>query len=262
MPEEGAGAAGDGGEEQQHEDQRDQAADVAERPARAGDPPDLPARPEAGQHGVDEDLAELRADKGDDVDREHHRGVRHPRLRQPEAEAAEHERHREAEDPALARPGAVGHGAEQRRQHRHRRPADRRRGAPERLAADRVADHLGDEPGREDEGDDQGLERLVRPVEQHPGEDAAAVDRVDGGGGRHTPDHRRPRPARLGGAPGLHPVGQGCSASPGRRPPPSPDRSGRCRRHRSPRRGAGPPTAPRRSGTSPGSRRGSARRGR
>ena len=48
-------------------------------------------------------------------------------------------------------------------------------GAPERLAADRVGDDAGGEVGREDEGDDQRLERLVGPVEQHPGEDAAAV---------------------------------------------------------------------------------------
>ena len=99
--------------------------------------------------------------------------------------------------------------------------ADRRGGAPERLAAHRVADHLGDEVGREDEGDDQRLERLVRPVEEHPGEDAAAVD----GGSRRmlrTPAARaarprprsrpRPRPGRAGssGSPSAatHPVGR------------------------------------------------------
>ena len=58
--------------------------------------------------------------------------------------------------------------------------ADRGRGAPERLAGDRVADDGRGEVGGEDEGDDQGLERLVRPVEQHPGEDAAAVGRRRG----------------------------------------------------------------------------------
>ena len=193
MPRSVVVAAGGGGEEEEDEDERDEPAEVAERPAGAGDAADLAARAEAGQHGVGEDLAELGADEGEGVDDEDDaagRGM--PGVASQKPSAAEDVGHREGEDPALARAGAVGHGAEERGE-------DARPIAPPIAAAapqsawprDRVADDLGDEVGGEDEGDDQRLERLVGPVEEHPGEDAAAVGgrsrcarQISGGQGR------------------------------------------------------------------------------
>ena len=122
-PEQRRGAARGGREEEKDEDERDEPAEVAERPARARDAADLRPRAEAGEHGVDEDLAELGADEGDGVDDDDRLRARHAGRRQPEAGAAEDEGHREGEDPPLARAGAVGHGAEEGREDGDDRPA-------------------------------------------------------------------------------------------------------------------------------------------
>ena len=204
MPSEGQRAAGRRDEQQQDEDERDEAAEVAERPAGAGDAADLAARREARQHGVGEDGAELRAEVGEHVGREHRRRVGHPGRGDPEAEAAERRRAASRRAPSACAPRCG------RRSRRAPGRAPRPSTPPIAVAVpqsawprDRVADHGRREVGGEDEGDDQRLERLVRPVEQHPGEDAAAgggrpAVRVSGGQGR----------GGLGVAPGRDPGGQ------------------------------------------------------
>ena len=73
----------------------------------------------------------------------HDRRVGHRRAREPEAEAADDVGDREGEHPALGGAGAVGDGAENGGEEGDDGAGDAGGGAPERLAADRVADDGG-----------------------------------------------------------------------------------------------------------------------
>ena len=95
------------------------------------------------------------------------------------------------------------HGDDRRRRWRWRRPR-----SPGRATGSPI--DLGDELGGEDEGDDQGLERLVGPVEEHPGEDAAAVDPI--------PAMASSRPGRVRGWGALVSPGTARARKPGCRP--------------------------------------------
>ena len=77
---------------------------------------------------------------------------------------------REAHDPRLAAPADIGDGAQRRAQQGNDQSARADGIAPDRLTPDLVADDRGREIGREDKGDDQRVERRVRPIEQRPRE--------------------------------------------------------------------------------------------
>ena len=91
----------------------------------------------------------------------------------PQQPAADHADDREPEDPWLAWSGCVGDGAQHRRCERDQQAAYACRVTPQFLALDRIGRDRVGEIRREHEGDDQRVERLLRPVEQHPAPDAA-----------------------------------------------------------------------------------------
>src|SRR5690606_2991480 len=92
---------------------------------------------------------------------------------------------RQGGQPGLPAPGAVGDGAERGAEEGDRDPGD---GHPDPPGGSAQLGRFGDrqgEVGREDEGDDDGREGRVRPVEQEPGGDGAP--RRETGYGVHEP---------------------------------------------------------------------------
>ena len=163
-----------GDEEARDQRQADQAADIAGRPAEARQRAELLVGDERDHHGVGEDGGKLGADGGEAEGEQHDgREVGAAGRREPQAEQPDHQQHGEEGDPRLAVLARVGDGAE----HGRKRGGDQLGNAggigPQRGALRRIGHETVDEIGREQEGDDEGVERLRRPVEQHPADQRA-----------------------------------------------------------------------------------------
>ena len=78
------------------------------------------------------------------------------------------QQHGETGDPRLPREAGIGDGAENRRKDRRDQLGAAGGIGPQRGAERRILDEAVHEIGREQEGDDEGVEGLRRPVEQHP----------------------------------------------------------------------------------------------
>ena len=72
----------------------------------------------------------------------------------------------------------IGDGAEHRRERRGDQLGDAGGVGPQRRAARRIGHEAVDEIGREQEGDDERVEGLRRPVEQHPADQRALARRL------------------------------------------------------------------------------------
>ncbi len=172
--EQGLAAMRIGDEEARDQRQADQAADIAGRPAEARQGAELLVGDERHHHGVGEDGGKLGADGGE-AEGEQHEGceVGAAGRRKPQAEQPDHQQHGEEGDPRLAVLARVGDGAE----HGRKRGGDQLGNAggvgPQRRAPRRIGHEAVDEIGGEQEGDDEGVERLRRPVEQHPADQRA-----------------------------------------------------------------------------------------
>ena len=162
-----------GGEEAEHDDQRDQAADIAQAPGRSRQAAELGARHEMRHHRVVEHRGEFHADQRQHEPAEHAQRIGVAGERGPQHEAADRGRNGEGEDPRLARAHRVGDGAQDGREQGDQQTAEPGRIAPELLPAGRVGRDACREVGGKDEGDDQRMEGLLSPVEQHPPPDAA-----------------------------------------------------------------------------------------
>ena len=106
--------------------------------------------------------------------------MRRERRRDPQRRHGGGEHDGEDGDPRLALSAPVGKGAEKRAARRDQNAGGRRAVAPQRLPARAVADDGVGEVGREQEGQDQRVEGLHGPVEQHP-RDAGAQRRAHSG---------------------------------------------------------------------------------
>ena len=111
-----------------------------------------------------------------------------PRDGEPEAAQANDQQHRESRDPRLARETGIGDGAEDRREKRCNQLGAAGGIGPQRGAKRRIADEAVHEIGAEQEGDDERVEGLRRPVEQHP----AGESERPGMFGRLAPDAALP----------------------------------------------------------------------
>ena len=158
----------------EHDDERHEAAPVAERPAGPRYAAQLLARADFRKQRVDEYGGDLRPDQRHRQQHENRQRVVHPRRGEPEAGNADQVNQRERQYPRLPRSLRVcdraQHGGRER--HQHRACGDRI--APYRLAIDHVLGDAGGKIGAEDECGDDGVERLVGPVEEHPAPNALA----------------------------------------------------------------------------------------
>ncbi len=93
----------------------------------------------------------------------------------PQTAEPDNEHDGEDGDPGLARLAGIGDGAEHRREHRGDQLGDAGGIGPQRRAPRRIGHEAVDEIGREQKGDDERVEGLRRPIEQHPAEQRALV---------------------------------------------------------------------------------------
>ena len=98
--------------------------------------------------------------------------------RQPQRGEARDEEQREGGDPGLAPAAPVGERAEKRAADGDEDAGGGGGVAPQRLAAGAIADDGVGEVGREQEGEDQRVVGLGRPVEQHPRDEGAHAARL------------------------------------------------------------------------------------
>ena len=158
-----------GDDEARDEDEAHQPADIASRPADARQSAEPLVGDERGHHGVVEHGGELSPDDGEREGEKHER--RHaglPRHGEPQPAKPHDQQHRESGDPRLSREAGIGDGAEDRRKDRSDQLGAAGGIGPQRGAKRRILDEAVHEIGREQEGDDEGVEGLRRPVEQHP----------------------------------------------------------------------------------------------
>ena len=87
---------------------------------------------------------------------------------EPQPAQAYDQQHRESGDPRFPWEPGIGDGAEDRRKERSDQLGAAGGIGPQRGAERRILDEAVHEIGREQEGDDEGVEGLRRPVEQHP----------------------------------------------------------------------------------------------
>ncbi len=167
-----------GDEEAGDQRQADQAADIAGRPAEARQRAELLVGHERDHHGVGEDGGKLGADGGEAEGEQHERrevgaaGRCKPQAAQCRPPAARRRRRSTA-----CASGRVGDGAEHGRKRRGDQLGNAGGIGPQRRAARRIVHEAVDEIGREQEGDDERVERLRRPVEQHPADQRALARR-------------------------------------------------------------------------------------
>ena len=163
-----------GDEEAGDERQADQAADIAGRPAEARQGAEPLVGDERHHHRVGEDGGKLGADDGEAEGDQHDRHeIGAAGSREPQAEQPDHQQHGEEGDPGLAVLARIGDGAEHRRKRRGDQLGDAGGIGPQRRAMRRIGHEAVDEIGREQEGDDERVERLRRPIEQHPADQRA-----------------------------------------------------------------------------------------
>ena len=187
--EHGLAGIGIGDDEARDEDEAHQPADIAGCPADARQSAEALVGDERGHHGVVEHGGELSADGRERKRQKHER--RHaglPRNGEPQPAKPHDQQHREACDPRLARESGIGDRAEDRREKRCNQLGAAGGIGPQRGAKRGVSNKAVHEIGAEQEGDDERVERLRRPVEQHP----AGQSERTGAFGRLAPDAALP----------------------------------------------------------------------
>ena len=169
-----------GDEEAGDQRQADQAADIAGRPAEARQRAELLVGDERHHHGVGEDGGKLGADggeaEGDQHERQRGRCGRAPRATSPHIPTTSSTEKKAIH--GLRGLAGIGDGAEHRRKRCGDQLGDAGGVGPQRRAARRIGHEAVDEIGREQEGDDERVERLGRPVEQHPADQRALSCRL------------------------------------------------------------------------------------
>ena len=134
---------------------------------------------ERHHHRVGEDGGKLGADDGEtEGDQHDRREIGAAGSGKPQAEQPDHQEHGEEGDPRFAVLACIGDGAEHRRKRRGDQFGDAGGVGPQRRAMRRIGHEAVDEIGREQEGDDERVERLRRPVEQHPADQRALSRRA------------------------------------------------------------------------------------
>ena len=170
-----ASGFGTGRQKAEHQDQAQDAADIAGRPAGAGQPSDLVRRHQGRHHRIVEDGGEFNADRRQPVgeqQRRDHTGI--ARLSKPHQAGADHQHGAEGGDPWLAATAGIGDRAQYRRHHRDHQAGRRGGKPPQRLPARRVRGDMGGEIGGKHEGGDQREIGLRGPIEENPADDGGA----------------------------------------------------------------------------------------
>ncbi|MCY1356145.1 hypothetical protein D9M69_425870 [compost metagenome] len=152
--------------------QADQPAEIAERPAPAGHPPQRLAPRQFGKEGGDQVLAAAEAEV-----RQHHEQHRQRQAARPgqgQPGGAQHAADGGQQQQAFLAGVGVGVRAEQRRGENHQGVGQRQRAGPGQRAPARALRHHGDEVGVEHRGDHHSGVAGVGEVVHRPGPDFAA----------------------------------------------------------------------------------------